>query len=283
MLYYFKVRGYNSVGDGLESVPVSATPQLIVVLDIITNIEYNAAGLKEKIFYGNGNTTEYTYDDNLRVTRIWTHLPNNESLQDLSYIYDGVGNVLTTTDAVNTASQNFNYDAQGRLAQAEGAYGFNQPWMVTKGFNYDISGNLLEKDANPYTYGDGTTAGIHAVTAVGNDLTYNYDANGNLTKETDTGVPTDYVYDFENRLERVEKNSTTVARYEYDDQGMRTKKIVGPNATIFVGDLYERKGGVSTIHLYADGIRLASLKGDELLYFYGNHLGSTNVVADEVG
>ncbi len=42
-----------------------------------------------------------------RLTKVKTTDPLGAALQDLSYTYDSVGNILSITDAVNTASQTF--------------------------------------------------------------------------------------------------------------------------------------------------------------------------------
>jgi RHS repeat-associated protein len=100
--------------------------------DFVTGIAYNPKGQRERIRYGNGATTKYTYDDkNFRLTRLLTTRENGtENLQDLNYVYDQMGNITQITDnaqqtiffsgtAVNP-SQTFEYDALYRLVKATG-------------------------------------------------------------------------------------------------------------------------------------------------------------------
>ena len=103
----------------------------------VKNVDYNAAGQMTRIEYGNGAITVNTYDPKtFRLKKVKTTDPLGAAIQDLSYTYDSAGNILSITDAVNTASQTFQYDALNRLTQAVGNYG-------TKTFSYDQLGNLL--------------------------------------------------------------------------------------------------------------------------------------------
>ncbi|TRX45810.1 hypothetical protein FNH22_31315, partial [Fulvivirga sp. M361] len=61
----------------------------------VTNIDYNARGQREKIVYGNGSQTKYTYDPNtFRLTRLLTTRNTGaDILQDLNYVFDAAGNI----------------------------------------------------------------------------------------------------------------------------------------------------------------------------------------------
>jgi YD repeat-containing protein len=57
-----------------------------------------------------------------------------------------------------------------------------------------------------------------------NDITYTYDADGNLKEKTSAEETTKYFYDTENHLTRVETTrfgSTIVGEYEYDTEGKK--------------------------------------------------------------
>ncbi|MHC4618871.1 MAG: hypothetical protein ACYTEQ_14090, partial [Planctomycetota bacterium] len=97
---------------------------------------------------------------------------------------------------------------------------------------------------------------IHGV----NDLTYYYDAGGNLTDDHDYK----YYYDCENRLTDVnDQNDDPVASYKYDYLGWRVRKIVhgDPNVVTkycYDGDqvILEYSGGGSVMRTmyYGAGI-----------------------------
>jgi len=212
------------------------------------------------------------------LTKVKTTDPLGAALQDLSYTYDSAGNIISITDAVNTATQTFQYDALNRLTQAVGNYG-------TKTFSYDQLGNLLTKDGLTYTYP--TSGGRpHAVSGLSDGTTFTYDADGNMSNMTKAGIPTDYVYDTENRLKEVKKSGASVSQFEYDGDGGRTKKtLFGTNAqTIkYVGSLYEDTGTRSTKHIFLGGTEVASITNGQLIYYHADHLGGTNVTTSSTG
>jgi RHS repeat-associated protein len=127
--------------------------------------------------------------------------------------------------------------------------------------------------------------------------TFEYDANGNLTKkETLIGekVIWKYEYDLFNRLMKVKKNDSVVAEYMYDESGLRIKKTSPDSAIYYVFDaggnvLYEQENKEYMEYVYVLGKHFARVDGNldngiEKKYFYHtDHLGSTVLVTDEVG
>ncbi|GFE60790.1 toxin TcdB middle/N-terminal domain-containing protein [Geobacter sp. AOG2] len=125
---------------------------------IITKLDYNAAGQTTTKNYANGKGTTYVFNDkNLRLSSITT-----PAIQDLSYGYDFVGNILKITDGVAGKVEQFGYDGLDRLTSA-GDSGYSASYQ------YNAIGNMLTSSLNnsstSYSYG---TGGIrpHAVTAM---------------------------------------------------------------------------------------------------------------------
>jgi RHS repeat-associated protein len=96
----------------------------------VNDVDYDANGQRRVIAYGNGVTSEREYDEKtFRLRRLHT-LRGGESLQDLRYTYDPVGNITTITDqaqptvyfdnAVVSADATYIYDAIYRLIEATG-------------------------------------------------------------------------------------------------------------------------------------------------------------------
>jgi YD repeat-containing protein len=162
----------------------------------ITDVNYNQHGQITDIHYANGVVTTYTYHpQNLRLSHIVTSHTSQGGLQDLSYTYDKAGNILTITDAVNTASQSFAYDELNRLtavAWPTCPAGYISSGQATAGpgascmktYQYNAVGNIMQKDGLTYTYGQ-NGAGPHAVTSLSDGTTFSYDANGNMTDKWD--------------------------------------------------------------------------------------------------
>lgn len=196
---------YNGFGD-IETI---AGVKSGTTTNYIKDVNYNASGQITFTKYGNDVTSNYTYDSNTqRLNNILTKKPDNTTkLQDLTYTFDGNGNVNTIADTVNSMSQSFTYDDLNRLTQAVGsAYG-------TQSFVYDSIGNMTTKGNRTMTYGAGAP-GPHAVTGVtwsGNNYptfcrdlasgscNLNYDANGNMTQRGGDTL----TYDSENRLKEM--------------------------------------------------------------------------------
>ena len=65
----------------------------------VSNIDYDAKGQRQKIEYGNGVVTDYTYEpDTYRLQRLRTEKSIGQILQDLNYTYDPVGNITEIRD-----------------------------------------------------------------------------------------------------------------------------------------------------------------------------------------
>ena len=99
---------------------------------MVQNIDYSARGQRERIEYGNGAATAYTYDpQTFRITRLRTvRAGDGRVLQDLSYTHDPVGNVLEIRDRSDWVEYSsatpvggdgrYRYDPLYRLIEAEG-------------------------------------------------------------------------------------------------------------------------------------------------------------------
>ncbi len=98
----------------------------------VKGISYDARGRRESIEYGNGVTTTYEYEETtFRLIRLRTKR-DNTYLQDLSYVYDPVGNIIhiqDDSDIQNVVyfqnkrvepSADYAYDAIYRLITAGG-------------------------------------------------------------------------------------------------------------------------------------------------------------------
>jgi RHS repeat-associated protein len=98
----------------------------------VDDIDYDAKGQREKIVYGNGTRTTYTYDpETFRLVRLKTvRDSDNAVLQNLTYTYDPVGNITEIKDSaqqtvffdndVVSPSTQYVYDALYRLIEANG-------------------------------------------------------------------------------------------------------------------------------------------------------------------
>ena len=131
----------------------------------------NARGQLEQLEYGNGITTNQSYDP----TNGLTQRIQAGQVQDFQFQFDALGNLLQRADLVHGAVETFTYDTLNRLlsSQVQGT----SPVTMT----YDALGNILSRsDVGTYLYG-GPNAGPHAVASITGPRAnvYAYDAVGN--------------------------------------------------------------------------------------------------------
>jgi len=97
----------------------------------VSDINYNAKGQREKIVYGNDVETKYTYDpQTFRLIKLKSNKSDGTKVQELSYIYDPVGNIIQIHDGAFKSVFNCNneikpescytYDPTYRLIEATG-------------------------------------------------------------------------------------------------------------------------------------------------------------------
>ncbi len=232
----------------------------------------------------NGTQTTYTYDPASQVTNILHQLgATGPTINQAAYTYNGVGNRDSLTD--RRGIQNFGYDTLDRLTSA------SHPLLGTaQAFSYDPVGNR-------------TTAGN--VTNAGNQLTadathaYQYDDNGNLTRKTllATGTYTQYTYDAENRLTKVEDfvagNPTAAftSTYRYDGLGRRIEKVANGQTRRYVYDrdqiLLEYDGANTLQARYTHGPRvdelLAVTRSGSTFFYHNDGLNSASDLTDGSG
>src|SRR3972149_4382399 len=194
---------------------------------------------------------------------------------DLEYFYDGVGNITSITDRIDSQNScTMQYDSLDRLINADG------PWGVGS-FTYDSVGNRTSKDIAGeninYSYGaDNRLSGVV------------HDPNGNII---DDGVFT-YTYDSENRLIQV-TNGVDVITYEYDGDGRRIKRVTNDETTYYaygvgLNVLTEFSGLRIPKHdyIYAGNKNIARVNYDGSgvkegkTFYHSDHLGSNIAITD---
>ncbi len=154
------------------------------------------------------------------------------TLQDLAYTFDNLGNLTSRTDGYRThqgtgspttaLSETFEYDNLNRLVSRNGAA------IAT----YSANGNILwKKDVNgvtsDYYYGprNGLQAGPHAVSEAF-DYKIGYDANGLMATRTKTGqaTPWSFTWTRSNMVKWIFDDHDG-SEYEYDGSDARIMEI----------------------------------------------------------
>lgn len=186
------------------------------------------------IRYNNPISGQALYNGNISQTSRHTANADN-SVKTYTYSYDALNRLLKAVD--NTTNYNLslvNYDKNGNITKLQrnghrnaGATSFGL--MDNLDYDYNPSSNKLKKVQE--------LSGGHAVYGFkdgSNDPEeYYYDANGNMTKDTNKGISL-ISYNHLNLPKEVTINGNTI-EYIYDAIGTKLKKIAGGVSTEYAG------------------------------------------------
>ena len=244
------------------------------------------AGRVNQHSLGNGvTTTKFFSLQTGRLEGIKSGLGvSGTEVQNLSYVFDDLGNLTSRHDGNKSLNEFFIYDGLNRLASATLS---GQP---TQSFTYDSTGNITSKTGvGSYLYGEGT-AGPHAVTTAGG-TTYAYDANGNQIN----GDGRTLTYTSFNKIKTMTKGVVSTS-FDYDVNHNRIQQSKSNNnlltVTRYLGKLYEvvntPDGIVENKHYIntAGATILVTERSNavnDTRYLLKDHLGSTDVITDETG
>lgn len=243
--------------------------------------------------FASGSTSDYIrrdyqYDRLKRVTEMVYRDSGHpdKPKETYAYTYDKNSNILTEAiysgyslnveERVNEL-RTHSYDALGRLISTE-IQDKNAGTSGTVTYTYDKAGNRLTMTEDgvttSYTY-NSLNQLLSARSADGDtvrsDISYSYDANGNLKEETDRvgNIKKSYAYDADSRLSslQIQKEGTTILTQEnlYNGDGQR---------------ICRQENGSAVYYYYQDGSLLAANNGNgsrqsfHLLGLEGNVIAS---------
>ena len=175
----------------------------------VTQFDYDAEGnLTSVSMTAAGVTRAWAYEVNDRGQILAVDGPRTDVADIVSATFDDVtGNRLTSTDALDHATQFTGYDAHGRLTEMRDAAG-----SITT-YAYDLRGrptDIVEKAAD---------------TDPGEATHFDYDETGNLTRLTlPDGSWIAYTHDDSSRLTDIADNLGNRVHYTLDAQGSRIKE-----------------------------------------------------------
>ena len=198
--------------------------------EYVKNIGYNKHAQRNRIEYGNGVVSDYTYSNTRRwLTELKTKNSVGEYLQNLTYTFDTIGNVLSYTNDCSLSqgdvvTQHYTYDGLYQLTGVQGSIvrGGITSVSYSQTFTYDSIGNMTSKKSSLSSLPYGSSSDMlnysftyaydadyaHRLKSAGG-MYYNYNENGNVIGVSDTS------YDKQYDLEAVRLSNTTW-RYNYD-------------------------------------------------------------------
>lgn len=225
--------------------------------------EYNARGQIVRLAHGNATTCTYEYDPaTFRLARRRAVRTDGQVLQDQTYTYDPVGNIVEIADAVGfgnptvSADARYEYDALYQLVAAEGReHPGQQPSDLDPAFlrfghpsdlqalrryrqtyGYDPAGNVLEIAHQPLGAGPSGWVRTYAYAADSNRLGAT-SLPGDLSESRSATYQHDargnmiamphlaaLAWDHADRLQRVELGGGGTVHFSSDLAGQRVRK-----------------------------------------------------------
>ncbi len=224
-------------------------------INIASEIEFEPLGPLSKARLGNGDTIDYKFDTNYKITDIESQKLN------LDYDYDRNQRLEKITDNIySNLTADFKYDATDRLKEV------SQKGVIEI-FGYNAEGDRTSRTRN------GVSQPQKLSTP--NDL-------GNYTGFSGSSL----AYASDNRLYKAVKQGTTTF-YSYNADNQRVKKKVGNNTYHFIYDvgaerlLAEYKNGSLEKEYIWLGDRLIAIrKAGQFYYVYSDHLNRPQVITN---
>lgn len=193
----------------------------------VTSVVYHPSGQVAGMTYANGVTATQAFNARLWPSQM-SVVKSATGLLNTTYSYDGLGNVTSISDSVDTSlNRSLGYDDIDRLTSVTG------PWGAGS-ISYDGRGNLLSQNYGaPYsrTYTYDTANRLASYTG---SSAFTYDAWGNATR---SGNALSYhLFDDASNLHCASCDTASPLLFEYDANNYRVKKT---------------RNGVVTYSLYA--------------------------------
>ena len=174
-----------------------------------------------------GGAKSFSYDPLMRIKQITAKDPAANDVLNYAYTYDAADNI--TAKATGDGDHAYTYDDLYRLTAAD------NPVLDDEAYTYDAVGNrLTSAEYDDWQYNENNELQGF------DDVSFTYDANGNITNKNDGTDETVFIYDVEGRMVRVEDGAgATIAEYGYDPFGRRLWKDVDGTRAYF---LYSDEG-----------------------------------------
>ena len=262
--------------------------------NVVSGMTYNGYGGLKTLNYGNGRrlTQGYNVNRHQMTSMVVDNQNGTDAIINKTYNYtsgtidpntgqpvnDNDGRIKKITDSVDTTyTTTYSYDEFNRLTRA-------QATAYDRLYNYDRFGNLTQISSAPgvvqqmfnLVQGTGGYPLNNRLANVNGNVTYGYDASGNVTQEGSTT----YSYDAVNHLKEVGTGGLNV--YRYDGNGMRVKKTEGGSTIFYVRSsvigqavIEVTASGISRAYVYVDDVVVAEQAADGQFYWVSkDHLGS---------
>jgi RHS repeat-associated protein len=242
--------------------------------------------------------TDYLYDADGNLLHVINYAGGTTVNSRFDYTYNPLGQVATMATLGGTWT--YSYDATGQLVHA--VFAPNQGSAIPSQdltYVYNAAGDRTQTIVN------GTTTtyasnNVNEITSTSDGVTYRYDADGNLSSQTDaSGATTTYTYDSLNRLTSI-TSPTDSWIYGYDALGnlavtihnglvngqitsqTTTQNLVDPNGGSNVVGQFDSSGDLLANYTYGLGL-VSQTTPAGTNYYQFDALGSTADLVNSSG
>jgi RHS repeat-associated protein len=177
-------------------------------------LDYSREGELVELRLPNGMIQRFEFDACSRLVRRDVYRRDGQLAAWRRFVYDAADQ-LTELEDWRLGIRRFEHDRGGRVTRV-----LDQAGAMLERYAFDSEGNMV---ASPNFTGAVIGAGNRLVAA--GPSSFEYDAEGHLTRMRDNNGEWSYEYDALGQLVRVTRDGRLVAEYEYDLTGRRTTKI----------------------------------------------------------
>jgi RHS repeat-associated protein len=217
LLRFRLITDANTTEDGwyIDDVEITAASGYVLHRKNGGSVLFNGQGRTSELQDSNGNTTQYTYTDDI-LSSVTGPYDNT-----LNFTDDGNGHITLISDS-SGRSFAFEYDTEGNLSAITDSAGSRRE------FSYDANHNLIQRTdptggVTQYSY-DEQDRLINAIDVLGATRTVTHETNGLTALIDPTGNRTEYGYNEQLDLTSETSPLGNVTAYEWDEDRNLTKE-----------------------------------------------------------
>ncbi len=198
---------------------------LVSIFDMsgYTNLTYDAGGRNTEIQFAGGSSTYKAWNDANLIQNVTNMDSSSTVVSWFNYTYNQVGWV---TDVESKKGQTvYDYNQNGWVTNVSGPDGFYN-------YSWDANGNMIGYQFNSLPIVASVYDPVDQLKSRGG-IFYDYDENGRRRKNDENGDLTNFTYDWDNKLKRIEFE-TNVTTYIYDAMGERIYTDNGSSQKAFI-------------------------------------------------
>ena len=276
---------------GITRYTYNVASQLTSITDpqnLTTRYAYDTAGRLTQITLANGSKTLLTYNTANALIKIENRKSDDTLINRFDYVQDAVGNRTRLTEA-NGDYTDYTYDDVYQLL-SEVKKDASDSELYNYAYAYDKLGNrltmTLDGQTTNYTYD------VNNRLLTAGTLGFEYDANGNMTRRTDSSDPinlsvTQYQYNYENHLTQITDPDGSKNWFKYGADGVRQTKRTTTSAVQFIYDgfnviqeINDITGQTSAEYFYGPRGVLKQRRNNQDHWYLPDGLGSTTALTD---